>query len=127
MMETYPWWNATHKKLAEEAKQFADANLARGEEIAWTKEFPATLLEKVAAKGWFGAPIPKEHGGIGVGVTGSCIIAEELSRVCAALTGAYSVTLFGGVEQLLKFGSEPQKKKWLPKIAKGMLGGLCIT
>jgi len=127
MMETYPWWNATHKKLAEEAKKFADANLARGEEIAWTKEFPATLLEKVAAKGWFGAPIPKEHGGIGVGITGSSIIAEELSRVCAALTGAYSVTLFGGVEQLLKFGSEPQKKKWLPKIAKGMLGGLCIT
>jgi len=127
MMETYHWWNEEQEKLAEEAKRFADENIPRGEEIAWTREFPSDLVKKVAAKGWFGAPIPKDYGGIDVGVSGCCIVAEELSRVCSALTGTYSVTMFGGVEQLVKFGNEAQKKKWLPKLAKGMLSGICLT
>jgi len=127
LMEIFPWWNEKQKKLAEEAKTFADKNLSKGEEVAWTKEFPSALLEEVAKKGWFGAPIPKEYGGGELGVTGCCIIAEELSRICAALTAAYSVTMFGGVEQLIKFGKEEQKRKWLPNVAEGMLGGICIT
>jgi len=127
MVETYPWWNDKQKKLAEEAKKFADENLPRGEEIAWTREFPADLIKEVAERGWFGAPIPEKHGGTETGVTGCCIVAEELARVCSALTGAYSVTMFGGVEQLLKFGNEEQRQRWLPKIAKGMLGAICIT
>jgi len=126
-METFPWWNEKQKKLAEEAKNFAEKNLSIGEEVFWTKEFPSNLLAEVIEKGWFGAPIPKEYDGIELGVTGCCIIAEELSRICAALTAAYSVTMFGGVEQLIKFGNEEQKRKWLPKVAKGMLGGICIT
>lgn len=127
MMETYPWWNEKQKKLAEETRKFADENLPKGEEVAWTKQFPAELVEEVAAKGWFGAPIPEKYGGTETGVTGCCIVAEELSRVCSALVGAYSVTMFGGVEQLLKFGNEEQRQKWLPQIAKGKLGAICIT
>jgi len=127
MVETYPWWNDKQKKLAEEAKKFADENLPRGEEIAWTKEFPADLIKEVAERGWFGAPIPERYGGTETGVTGCCIVAEELARVCSALTGAYSVTMFGGVEQLLKFGNEEQRQRWLPQIAKGKLGAICIT
>jgi len=127
MMETYPWWNEKQKRLAEEAKKFADENTPRGEEIMWTREFPSDLLKEVAERGWFGVPIPEEYGGIGAGVVGGCIVAEELSRVCAALTGSYSVTMFGGMEQLLKFGNGEQKRKWLPQIARGKLGAICIT
>ena len=128
MIMKYPWWNERQKKLADAAKKFADENIPRGEEIMWTKEFPSDILKKVADKGWFGAIIPKEYSGMGVGVTGNCIIAEELSRVCSALNVAYSVTMFGGVEQLLVFGSNEQKGKWLPKIAKGeVLGAVCVT
>lgn len=127
MVETYPWWNEKQKKLAEEAKKFADENLPIGEEVAWTKEFPADLIKEVAKRGWFGAPIPEKYGGTETGVTGCCIVAEELARVCSALTGAYSVTMFGGVEQLLKFGNEEQCQKWLPQIAQGKLGAICIT
>lgn len=127
ILEAFPWWDETQKKLAKEAKGFADQNLSKGEEVAWTQEFPSTLLKMVAEKGWFGALISKRYEGIEVGVTGCCIIAEELSRVCAALAASYSVTMFGGVEQLIKFGNDVQKRVWLPKIAKGMFGGICIT
>lgn len=112
----------------EEAKAFADKNLPKGEEIFWTKKFPSEMLKEVARKGWFGAVIPEEYGGKNAGVTGVAIIAEELSRIGSALSEAYSVSMFGGVEQLLAFGNEEQKRKWLPKIAKGeVVGAVCIT
>ena len=127
MTEMYPWWNENQKKLAEETKKYADHNLSRGEEIAWTKQFPTDLVQEVANKGWFGALIPASHGGTETGTTGCCIIAEQLSRISSALTAAYSVTMFGGTEQILHFGNEEQKQRWLPKIAKGLLGAICIT
>ncbi len=127
MMEKYPWWNEKQKRLADEARKFADESIPRGEEIMWTSEFPSDLLAAVGKRGWFGAPIPETYGGMGIGITGCCIVAEELSRVCSGFAHSYSVTMFGGVEQLMKFGNEAQRKKWLPKIAKGMLGGICIT
>jgi len=128
MTEKYPWWNKEQKKLADEAKQFANENTPRGEEIAWTKKFPSDLIKQIGKRGWYGAIIPEELGGMDVGVTGCCIIAEELARVCSALTDAYAVTMFGGTEQLLAFGNDEQKKRWLPKVAKGkLLGAVCIT
>jgi len=128
MVEVFPWWNEKQKKLAYEAKKFADENIPRGEEIAWTKGFPSDLIREVAERGWFGVVIPEELGGINLGVTGCCIIAEELARICSALTEAYSVTMFGGTEEVLKFGNDGQKRKWLPKVAKGeLMGAVCIT
>jgi len=127
-VEPFSWWTDKQKSLMEETRAFADHSLPRGEEIFWTKEFPSDLLREVARKGWFGAVVPPEYGGINVGVTGASIVTEELSRVCSALSGAYAVSMFGGVEQLLTFGSEEQKRKWLPRIAKGeVLGAVCIT
>lgn len=112
----------------EDAKSFADSNLSKGEEVSWTKKFPSDLLRGVARKGWFGAVIPEENGGLNTGVTGVAIVAEELSRIGSALGEAYSVSMFGGVEQLLTFGTEAQREKWLPKIAKGeVVGAVCIT
>jgi alkylation response protein AidB-like acyl-CoA dehydrogenase len=112
----------------EDAKTFADKNLPKGEEVYWTKKFPTELLKEVALKGWFGTVIPEKYGGMNAGVTGTAIVAEELSRIGSALGEAYSVSMFGGVEQLLAFGTEQQKQKWLPKIAKGgIVGAVCIT
>lgn len=127
-MEPFSWWSDKQRIVMEEAKAFADQSLPRGEEIFWTKEFPHELLKEVARKGWFGVVIPTEYGGTGIGVTGVSIVTEELSRVCSALSEAYAVSMFGGVEQLLTFGTEEQKRKWLPRIAKGeVIGAVCIT
>jgi alkylation response protein AidB-like acyl-CoA dehydrogenase len=112
----------------EEVQTFADESLELGQEVQWTKRFPLQLLKQVAKKGWFGAAIPVEFGGQNVGVTGTAIVAEELSRICSAISETYSVSMFGGVEQLLTFGTDEQKRKWLPRIAKGeVVGAVCIT
>jgi alkylation response protein AidB-like acyl-CoA dehydrogenase len=127
-MEPFSWWSEKHKALMTDAKAFADQNLSKGEEVFWTKKFPHDLLKEVAKKGWFGTVIPEHYGGMNTGVTGAAIVAEEMSRIGSALGEAYSVSMFGGVEQLLTFGTDEQKNKWLPKIAKGgVVGAVCIT
>jgi len=127
-MEPFSWWSEKQKSLMDETKAFADKSLPKGEEVFWTKEFPSELLNEVARRGWFGTVIPPEYGGMNAGVTGASIVTEELSRVCSALSEAYAVSMFGGVEQLLTFGTEEQKRKWLPRIAKGdVVGAVCIT
>lgn len=127
-MEPFAWWTEKQKNLMDEAKSFADKALPEGEATFWTKRFPSDLLKGVAKKGWFGTVIPEKYGGLDTGVTGASIVTEELSRVCSALSEAYAVSLFGGVEQILTFGTDEQKKKWLPKIAKGeLVGAVCIT
>jgi alkylation response protein AidB-like acyl-CoA dehydrogenase len=127
-MEPFSWWSEKQRTLMGEAKAFADQCLPSGEEVFWTKEFPHELLKEVARKGWFGVVIPPEYGGMGAGVTGASIVTEELSRVCSALSEAYAVSMFGGVEQFLTFGTEEQKRRWLPRIARGdAIGAVCIT
>lgn len=127
-MEPFEWWNDKQKRLMEETRAFAEKNMGNGQETFWTKKFPKELLREAARMGWFGAAIPREYGGIDAGVTGVAIVAEELSRVGSALAEAYAVSMFGGVEQLLAFGTEEQKQKWLPRIAKGeVVGAVCIT
>ncbi len=127
MAEAYPWWNDKQKKLADETKTFADENLHRGEEIAWTKEFPHDLLKEVTNRGWFGAMIPEKYGGREAGITGCCIVTEQLARISSTVSTLYAVTMYGGVEQLLKFGNEEQRNHWLPQTVKGKLGAICIT
>lgn len=127
-MEPFEWWSDKQKQLMEEAHGFAEKNLGKGQETFWTKRFPREMLKEVGRKGWFGAAIPQEYGGIDAGATGVAIITEELSRTGSALAEAYAVSMFGGVEQLLTFGTEEQKRRWLPKIAKGeVVGAVCIT
>jgi len=127
MLETFSWWNGKQRKLAEETKKFADENLHRGEVIAWTKEFPHELIREVANRGWFGALIPEKYGGMEMGATGCCIVTEHLARIGSTLSTLYAVTMYGGVEQLLKFGNEEQRNRWLPQTVRGKLGAICIT
>ena len=127
-MEPFEWWNEKQRQLAVEAQALAEKNMGKGQEVFWTKRFPLEIFKDVASRGWFGAAIPPQYGGMDAGVSGVAIVAEELSRVGSALAEAYAVSMFGGVEQLLAFGTDEQKRKWLPRIAKGeVVGAVCIT
>jgi alkylation response protein AidB-like acyl-CoA dehydrogenase len=85
------------------------------------------LMKKVAAKGFFGAGVPKKYGGLELGATGACIAAEQLGRLYA-IGHVFVVSLLAGLHQLLNHGTEEQKQKWLSQTAKGdVLGAVCIT
>ena len=75
------------------------------------------LWKEISAMGWTGTAIPEEYGGLGLGMLELCVIAEELGRSLAPTPFSSSIYLFA--EFIKLFGSEEQKKKYLPSIASG--------
>ena len=127
-METYPWWTEKHKKLAQEAKEFVDEFMPLALEYGWKKEYPWGVIKEIAKKGWYGAMIPEKYGGRfeDWGVTGACILCEEIGRMAAPSNSFSNTMCNGGTHQIAHAGNEEQKQRWLPRVAKGELQG-CIT
>lgn len=126
-MEPFPWWSDAHRQLCKEVHEFADEMIPRGVKASLRRELPLDLIDMVAKRGWFGAMVPEEYGGMGLGVTGACIVVEGLSRI-GIVSHVYTTTMFGGLEQILHWGTEEQKRKWVPKIAEGkLIGAITIT
>ncbi len=127
MSERFFWWTDEQKEILKRVGKFADDHFEEAEYYFWKKKFPWPLVKKVAKEGYFGVGIPKKYGGMELGATGSCIVAEQLGRLYA-LGHVFVVSMLAGLEQLLKYGTEEQRLQWLPKIARGeQLGAVCIT
>ena len=75
-----PWRTAARVELQLEARTFArDIVLPIADELDPQKgEMPRSLIDEMAAKGWFGITVPAEHGGMGLGVFEYCLVSEEL-------------------------------------------------
>ena len=116
------------KHIRTAAREFAEGELmAIGQECDVKEEFPRELVKKAAQLGFVGPFISKEYGGLGLGYLEYAIIAEELWRVDPGLGLVICASTFGS-EELLLFGSEEQKKKYLLPLAKGdWICGFSIT
>ncbi|MCP4713792.1 MAG: acyl-CoA dehydrogenase [Deltaproteobacteria bacterium] len=96
-------------------------------ELDETGEFPWKVLKLLADAGLFGVYIPEEYGGMGFGNFDNCLVVEELSKYCVGVSVSFAASGLGAYPILL-FGSEEQKKKYLPDIAAGKkLGAFGIT
>ena len=120
--EKYLWWNEAERKLADEVADFSD-NVIRQQinEIERTKKFPWNWFEEMGRKGWYGAFIPEEYGGMGKGIgrtTGFCIVLEEIARGAPVAVDFYETTIYG-YSPIVRFGTEKQKRKYLTEVAKG--------
>ena len=125
-MESFPWWTKEQKRFAEEVGRFVEEVMPRDAETRWTREFPWDIFEKIGEKGFTGAAIPKEYGGLGLGATGACIAMEQFSRMPGP-GRVFGGNMLGGLRQLIEHGTEEQKKRFLPRIAKGEIGAIVIT
>jgi alkylation response protein AidB-like acyl-CoA dehydrogenase len=125
-MEHYPWWTEEQKKFADEVQVFAETLVPRDAETRWTREFPWDLFQKIAEKGYSGAGVPKEYGGLGLGATGACIASEAFNRMPGP-GRTFVGNMLGGLRQIIEYGTEEQKQRYLPRIAKGETGAIVIT
>jgi alkylation response protein AidB-like acyl-CoA dehydrogenase len=90
-------------------------------------EYPHALVETMKQLGLFGLNIPEEYGGTPVDYTTFAIIFEELSRGWMALAGVIGSHLVLA-DVLVRYGTEDQKKRFLPRLAKGEpRGGICLS
>jgi butyryl-CoA dehydrogenase len=83
--------------------------------------FPWDIVHELARADLFRVFVPTAYDGLleqGMGVTNMCLVTEELSKACAGIALAFAGTALGAFPILL-FGSEEQKKKYLPDIAAG--------
>jgi len=96
-------------------------------ELDQTEEFPWDAVKACAQSDLFGLHIPEEYGGFGGGVVESVIAVEELSRGCLGVSVSFAASGLGSYPIIL-FGTEEQKKKYLPQIASGeRLGAFGLT
>lgn len=81
-------------------------------------KFPHDIVKILADSDLCGVYIPEEYGGLGGGILEMAIVVEELSRACGGISLAFAGTGLGTFPIIL-FGTEEQKKKYLPDIASG--------
>jgi alkylation response protein AidB-like acyl-CoA dehydrogenase len=98
------------------------------DEIDRTGEIPPSVFEGLARLGAFGIKIPREYGGLGLSQTNYCRAAMLLGSYCGNLTALLSAHQSIGVPQpLLLFGTEEQKRRWLPRVAAGEVSAFALT
>ncbi len=96
-------------------------------EFEHADRYPEDMVEKMKELGLFGAIIPEEYGGLGLPVTTYAKIVERISAVWMSLSGIFNSHLIMAAA-VVRFGTEEQKRAWLPKFATGEVrGGLALT
>jgi alkylation response protein AidB-like acyl-CoA dehydrogenase len=119
-----------HQKLIRDTvRQFVEVEVRPGvRERDRQERFPAAEIAKIAQLGCCGMLTPDEWGGAGLDTISYVLMLEEIARVDTAMATSLSVTNSAVQVPLLAFGSEAQKKKYLPRLATGeILGSFCLT
>lgn len=107
------------KMLKEMAYKFAKTEFPTvSHECDTGEKYPHDVRKKAAANGLVGAWIPEQYGGSGAGILGNTIITEELSKVDMGVGLCIVATTFGA-EAIFQYGTEEQKKTYLPPLCAG--------
>jgi alkylation response protein AidB-like acyl-CoA dehydrogenase len=120
---TYQEKTDEQQAISEMVRQFADNEIIpHAGEYDHEDKFPEPIVEQMKELGLFGVTIPEEYGGMGLDLTTYAMIVEELSRGWISISGVVN-THFIGSYLLMKFGTDEQKQKYLPRMATGEIRG----
>ena len=109
--------NETQRLIKKTAAEFARRRIVPVARENDEKEiYPADIVREMGELGMFGGPIPEEYGGAGLDYIAYAIMNEEISKACSSVRTVLSVQLSLVATTILKWGSETQKKKYLPKL-----------
>ena len=119
----------TTAMVAESARTFAETKI-KPHLMEWdeAQHFPKDLFREMGQLGFLGALVPEEYGGSGLDYQGYISIIDEISQVCGSIglgVAAHNSLCTG---HIMAFGTEEQKRKWLPRLATGeWLGAWGLT
>ena len=112
-------FNEEQEMFRKAAREFAEVKLTtRVAEMEATGKVSDAVVKALAEAEMMALTIPEEYGGLGLGYTTRMIALEEISRISVATAMMLQVFALG-IEPILKFGNEAQKRKYLPGLAKG--------
>ncbi len=105
--------------IIEMVRQFTDEQIIpNAEHFDHADEYPREIVDQMKELGLFGITVPEEYGGLGLDLTTYTMVVEELARGWISISGVIN-THFIGIYLLLKFGTEEQKDRFLPRMATG--------
>jgi alkylation response protein AidB-like acyl-CoA dehydrogenase len=118
-----------HKIIRRSVRSFCEREiLPIAKDIDQEARFPWEVVEKMGKLGYFGIQTPEDLGGAAMDTVSYCIIIEEISRACSGLGLCVTVHNSVCVYPLVAFGTQEQKRKWVPPLAKGeKIGAFCLT
>jgi len=112
--------NEQQKMIRNMVREFAEKEVAPiAAELDKKGEYPTKTLEKMAKLGLLGIIIPQQYGGAGLDTISYVTVVEEISRKCASTGVITSVHNSLAAWPIMKYGTEDQKKKYLPILARG--------
>lgn len=131
MIYPYPEQDPEDAKIGDEfvAKvvDFLKKNL-NPDQVDKTHEIPKTVIEGLAKLGCFGVKIPKQYGGLGMSMMNYNRMIAAISSYCGSTAVFLSAHQSIGVPQpLILFGTDEQKQKFLPRLAKGEISAFALT
>jgi isovaleryl-CoA dehydrogenase len=115
--------------LRETVRRFAQDEIApRAAEIDTSNEFPMDLWEKMGALGLHAITVPEADGGSNMGYLAHCVAIEEISRASASVGLSYGAHSNLCVNQIARWGTDTQKKRYLPQLISGAhIGSLAMS
>jgi short/branched chain acyl-CoA dehydrogenase len=109
-----------HELIRDTVRQFALEKVAPvAEELDREKRFPYELVSELAELGLMGMTIPEEYGGAGADTVSYAIAVEELTRIDSSVAITVAAHHSLGTLPIWYFGSEAQKREWIPELASG--------
>src|SRR5436305_8359258 len=106
--------------VRETARNFTDKEIVpRARENDRNEHFDLELVAKMAEQGYLGAIVPRDYGGAGLDYLTYGLIVEEVGRGCSAMRTVISVQTSLVCTGILRWGTEDQKHKYLPKLSSG--------
>jgi short/branched chain acyl-CoA dehydrogenase len=118
-----------HLLLRETVREFAEHEVGPiAEELDRTKRFPYEIVRRLGELDLMGIPFPEEYGGAGGDSLAYAIVVEELARVDSSVAITLCAHTSLGTQPIYLFGSEEQKREWLPPLCRGeQLGAFGLT
>ncbi|MCI0384440.1 acyl-CoA dehydrogenase family protein [Streptomyces sp. CNQ085] len=118
-----------HEELRRTVQEFAhDVIAPKIGEFYENHEFPYEIVREMGRMGLFGLPFPESYGGMGGDYLALCLVLEELARVDSSVAITLEAAVSLGAMPVYRFGTEEQKRRWLPKLCSGeMLGAFGLT
>jgi acyl-CoA dehydrogenase family member 9 len=126
----YPQYPADERKRCDELLARLDHYLKTehpSTKIDQDQEIPRWVIDKLFSLGVLGMTIPAEYGGLGLGITSYNRVLERIGQSCGSTAVLVSAHQSIGCKAIMLFGTEEQKSRWLPHLAKEWLSAFCLS
>src|SRR5204862_343427 len=113
-----------HRLIQRTVRDFAEQEVAPvAEELDRTKSFPYDVVRQLGELGLMGIPFPEDYGGGGGDSLAYALAVEELTRVDSSVAITMTAHTSLGTQPIYLFGSDEQKREWLPELCAGRRPG----